>query len=497
MKFIHLVGICILMSVLVRGQSYQPFPADSVTYFRMGLVQDVYPPGWFYRYSDSPIKAARIDSVMVQGADRLLFPFRTWRDTATLFMTDCGLRDGPGWMGDHILESINGDVFLFSINNDTVLIRSQANYLDTWTFMRFQGGYVQATMDSLFMLNVNGTSDTIKQIRLSVFDTAGQPLPLHALQQRILWLSSQHGFVKCLSFRELPGYVELVRTDSPAPLTWHSLYDFDIGDQFEYENVSSSYPPSFVLRRILDKWFNSSMDSVYYVRQNNGLYFQFNPSPSPHLDSIFTSTVDTVSYPASMQAVYTAVPEQNTEQQFARWPDYGLYLLKRDTSLYHNRPVYTETSGFYSDADTAIWFNHFEPVFYTTEVSPGLGVTVIESDEQSITGPVLRNFLIWYQKNNGETWGSFVNLFTPVTEQPNYRPVAIYPNPAASWLVIACDPTDFTEAVLYSREGKECRRQRITGYTQRMELDGVDGVGVLELNGPKGKITKRIVVLPH
>lgn len=90
-----------------------------------------------------------------------------------------------------------------------------------------------------------------------------------------------------------------------------------------------------------------------------------------------------------------------------------------------------------------------------------------------------------------------MNLFTDVSEQPGHRPVTVYPVPADNWLVIDCDPSDFREAVLYSIEGKICRRQKVMGYTQRMELSGMEGVFLLELVGPAGTMTKRIVVSPR
>lgn len=493
----------VIISVFIQptfGQNFELFDSARSDYFKTGIQQDIYYFSYLTNYSNSPIKATRIDSSLTIATGIIHYPFRTWRDTTALGMSfGCSFKNGPGWMGTEIHELNNGSVLLFNYNNDTVRFEPQASLGTSWTFLQLSGGKtVQATVDSFFTVTVAGISDITKQIRLTVVDSVGQNDSLHALHNRILWLSESHGFFKTISFRDLPGYVELNRMEPIPAITKQDLYRFNIGDEFEYTSScvyfgTNNQPPSYQYWRILDYWYSPNADSLFYSRLHLTMTLTYNPVPTPHLDSIVASTTDTVSYTDLNQLFHAAVPEQNTLQQLSPAQGFGVYLIKQDSLQFNNRPIFSETDQFYWSDDSCIYFNNFEPVFYTYEVSPGLGSTGTIFDNQSIAGGVCRNTLTWYRKSNGETYGNFVNLFTDVATPAASEQVSVYPNPSNGLITISGISNRYEKLQVVTQYG--ALLQEVLINTEQLQLQEAPGVYVLLFIGKDRTAAHRIVIL--
>jgi hypothetical protein len=358
-----------------------------------------------------------------------------------------------------------------------------------------QGGRIDGTVDSLFTSTCIGITDSVKQIRLSVFDAAGNPNLSHPLQSVTLWLSKNNGLFKGLSFRDLPGYLRMDRMDSVPGLSYGQIYDFNTGDEFEfrrtYSNFGNTYPPSYFYIRVDNKWLSVNQDTVYYSLYEAGLNFNLNPSPSPHLDTLFTDLYDTVSYSDLSRILYGALPEENTQLELH--PNaFGTYYMNKDSGYFHNRTVLGEVTGFIWDADSCITLNSFEPSFYTKEVAPGLGEILTIRDDIAQAGALYQSNLIWFHKGQ-ETFGTWYNVFSGIQTPQESRDVLVYPNPATDACVISTSSQQFDTGEIYSMDGRMIHRFTLTGDNTFISIaDYPSGLLTIRLNGTSTSTVVRI-----
>ena len=501
---IRLIALFTLGCLQLQAQDYRLFDPSRTDFFR-----ETYRSGvssgtnhWFDPFTISSIKATRIDSVTVSGNDSVFFPFRSWKDTFSVDFQACGFKNGPGWMGKEIRQSNSGQTVLFTMENDSVSIRQTAGFATAWNFLTLPDGKsIIAQFDSLFLSTVAGITDTVKQLRLTALDSSGAIDSLSPLHRRTIWISRSNGLFKTVSFLDLPEYVELQRIEPIATISPVDLYDFDPGDEFEYQSGCQVFtpwpasPPAYQFVRILSKWYTPSLsqDTVCYARMVVGQSFTFNPNPAPHLDTITITRFDTVCHSIPMTPLHSTVPEQNGSLSTINVGLFGTYRLSKDSVRFENRTVVAETQGYYSVVDSCLYLNHFEPVFYTRCTAPGLGEVLYESDERSIAGPFCRNELIWYRKG-GSTYGNFYNIFSSIDEADATNELTVFPNPFSGNLSVVADPAKFSRLTCYSADGRLMQDQTTNVWeTVFATAEWPSGIYFLRLQG-KDRSTVRLLV---
>jgi hypothetical protein len=263
--------------------------------------------------------------------------------------------------------------------------------------------------------------------------------------------------LKGLVFREMPSYAEVIRMDNFPKFTFGQMYDFSVGDEFEYiaqcsNWMGSSQPPSYSYYRINQKWYSANMDSVFYQRTVQTLGLTFVSFPTPHLDSTFTWRSDTMVYTNLNDTVYDAEPEENTTQRFLPPQDFGVYLMEQQSALYNNRMVYAENSGYYGPVDSCMYLNHFEGLYNEIKLSPGLGIVKWGSDYRAIGQDYCEYHMFWYHKG-AETWGTYADIsaVTDLFPQPQF---VVYPNPVTTECVIQLYTNKNSTLSVYALDGR-------------------------------------------
>ena len=453
-------------------------------------------------YTWSPLKITRIQSIITFPSEIHYYTFYTWRDTASVD-TNCGFWDGPSWMGNEIVESNSGFTYLFNEAGDTIQLNQNANVGQSWVLYRFSNGAeIRATVNAVSMMTVASLTDSVKEILLEVFDNLGQPNPSHPANNLILRLSQNNGWFRTISVREFPSIVlPLVRIDPIQLPESKDIYDFEIGDEFEYTgqciNLSGSSPPGYSYVRIDDKWMNATQDTVFYKRFVVTLGLQFVPTPTPHLDSTFTYSEDTVSYFYSHAPLYTTVPEENNTPLHQSYQNsVNCYLMDQDSTLYNNRLFFRETDGYfdlYNSPLPCVRFNHFEPLEYNWYYSIGLGLVATRFNTMSQAGNDCEQHLIWFHKGT-ETWGNYVPLTSGINETTSSISFDILPNPAGA-LVRVNFPNQLPEKLsLYSGEGKLINTWNVKSKTVSLDLSDLSaGIYILSVEGKNNVERKRLI----
>lgn len=142
----------------VGAQNYRPVVPSQAQFFQVPNSNNNY-FGWLGLNYWSPIKVASFDSSVVTTDRIKYFSFHTWADTdqSSGPANVCAYENGPVWMGSQIDELNNGMNYLFTLNNDTVRIQSNALVNDTWNFFDLiHGGHILAHVDSLTWMQQAG-----------------------------------------------------------------------------------------------------------------------------------------------------------------------------------------------------------------------------------------------------------------------------------------------------------------------------------------------------
>ena len=154
---------------------------------------------------------------------------------------------------------------------------------ETWDLYKSAGITIEATVEKWDTSTVLGMTDSIKTIVLHVFDMTMSPLP-HKLEGKMITISKHFGFIQAVNFVYLPSlkYLQdysindepvLVGITNPnlgiQNLTWFEAFDFQVGDEFHYTDVSNyligggSYESSKKIIKILSR--ENFNDSIRYL----------------------------------------------------------------------------------------------------------------------------------------------------------------------------------------------------------------------------------------
>ena len=452
----------------------------------------------------SPIKVMYFDSFTVSGQDTDFFTFNTWRDTTTIFNNteDCVEEKGPSWTGRHIYKMNNGFTLFFNWRGDTFFLKTNAVVGEEWKFLSLPDSeYVTAKIDSLVWMNQNGIQDSVKCISLHAFDSLGTVNTSAYLNDVNLRLSKLNGLISTIYFYGLPesGFnpFELNRIDSAPMTTFKEIFEFDVGDEFEYVNectwiLGNQIDPVFTYQKILSKFYSPDSNNVFYHRRFVTTTYVPNTWP-PRSQMHSESKEDTIRYDISNSPLYNVYPEQNLYNIDST--TFLNYILQRDTTIYHNRPVYTYITGAlgkYAPYDTCFLVNHFEPVHDATSYSPGLGITGIYDNDYSGGGFNCEYNLTWYHKIN-ETWGYYNNLINGLETRILSSYINITPNPVKTSFqvilshdkIMSLNISDMTGRILKEETIHEVGLIDIESFSS--------GIYILTLKGKSGNFVKKII----
>lgn len=200
----------------------------------------------------------------------------------------CFTEQGAGWLGEKMkIDSVWN--YFFTNQGDTIRIKTDAGLNESWILYRKNTMTIEATVTGHDTRTLFGFTDSVKTIRLKVYDATMKPLP-HQLEGAEIALSKSRGIVKGMPFFHFPDaiyesvlpearQIDLIGLTHPTEgdrvLTWREAFDFEPGDEFHYLEETLLFGASgyFVKRqttyKILNRW--ESNDRLYYKREVQSL----------------------------------------------------------------------------------------------------------------------------------------------------------------------------------------------------------------------------------
>ena len=472
MKNIALLYTLFMLSFLPsKAQNYRCFQPGSVQYFLNGKDY---------------LRGMRIDSVRVSGSDTIYYPYHTPR--GYYMCTYPGLLDSTGgsWLGKRVVEQPNGDFLFDNFWNDTVLIKTQANTGDSWTFFRDTTSFSYvATVVAEDTMTILGVLDSVKTISIQS-DSVGATYPADPVNGLSFKLSKNHGFVQIfdlytfpyhrpdsmwinriffdyymdLTFGDTmtsdvtcyPGYVALPDTNNTifkqiqfSLPTTAQMYNIDSGDVFEYVTYYNNGGDGYAVQATIDTYLTRSVSGSYANWRVKERIYNYSLTVSGYGLTYDSSETYALTY---MSQLFDSTPFFQFSQLPEEWLSniYINYLpdLVLDSSgschfpvykIFPNNIDYSTTSVVYCN-DTYDGFSFASGNYQSYAPGYGqIGNYYINCTSQNTITTTLN-----FAKKGACTYGTFSPIYPLSTVQLSHisNEIKVYPNPANKDLFIDC-----------------------------------------------------------
>jgi hypothetical protein len=385
----------------------------------------------YYENGTGIIAAMKIDSVKFDG-DSILYPMKQIRMNADY----CYDADGASWIGTEIRITPTWNYFRNKLNQ-SIRIKTDARLNENWEFFNDGETTIIATVISYIEEKVLSTPDTVKTIRLEVWDRTMKPMP-HFLQGKTLKISKKHGLTEVFNLYELPQFTDaqfqlykLAGTTAPnlgiRNLTWFEVFDFEPGDELHTKRSllqTMAGPPIEITKLTIKKFLsrNDYTDSIgYIVSESNEDYFKYEGKTE-----LYSKTTNEYSLTIRRNPYFDYIPAKPfllQENLISNYMKQDGFIRKGTTGIPMNKTLNCFT--YHTDEISDVCY------IEVSEYYKGLGGPYFEyiSGCWEIEKSIDTHKIVYYKK--GETsWGTphIINSLAPQTDTtPRLH---IFPNPA-------------------------------------------------------------------
>lgn len=290
----------------------------------------------------------------------------------------------------------------------------------------------------------------------------------------------------------------IVKAQSLPLMTNAEIYDFNVGDIFETKTGGYSTPPTYTLDTIINKYYSSGMDTVFYVLNTHS--YTYPGCPPPCTGSSFSS-LGHISY-------YTHLND-TVGKGLGKKP-YNLNCI--DTSGYTGTWVDTtyQDPNFCNTITTEIdymnngpqlidsCYTYFEPYYGYDIYGKGLGYISHYYNTCSNGFPNCESGrqLVYFKKITGSC-GTYVSLTVTGISEIEFTPeqVTFYPNPSNGVFTIKGNAINNQIVELYDINGKHLLSKTISD-TSEIDASFLDnGIYTLSIRSSEGIIYRKLIIV--
>lgn len=499
MKFITFFIAASLLAIGTKAQNYSCLQAGVKHYFTN---------------SDGYLRGIRVDSMSVIGSDKFFYLYRTPRGNYPAWSGGSVVLDSTGgsWLGKTVLQKSDG-TFLFDNSwLDTVVIKTQAQIGDPWTFYDdTSNNYYVATLTAVDTLSILGATDSIKRITIAAYNGSGIDVSdaFHNVQ---IILSKNHGFVEVFDLYNFPYhppgvayrpgfdyYVDVVggptRRGSIFTLidfinpTWAQLHDADSGDVFQYTEyapgyclrcsypICSYYPLSYYVDSVQNKTISASDVRIDYRRLKATQHYDMMEHYLYHEHYPYDISVYARTQLFSFDFLVDTLrmPEEYGQSTL-------LFYFPRDSTYCMKSPLYTVAP---SEMTWAKWTGFFERAPPTRKYKMGLGMVYFF--EYDAGRDLTWNTTLTYYKKRGVSCGGYVvpkpvKVANVLAAKGAFK---LQPNPANALLDVFHDDRIYT-IVIYDLLGRRVFNATYNAAHVQVDIAQFQpGVYLITVNGER------------
>ncbi len=459
MRSFLLILICVLLSLTIFGQSYQPFNANHESYF-------AYNGSGLYLYNDV-IFPLRIDSTSMNPDGSVTHHhFRIFAERQDA--NGCYIINDTSWTGTETILTTNTALF-YNKQQESITIHLDKQLGESWViYTASNGDYLESTLTAKTIETFLGITDTVQTITLQAKDNTGNALPQHILNGKEIKISKNYGFVKAVNFADFPNdATELIlEGHSNIPIgvkdiDFYDIFDFDIGDEKHITDhvfdITYMIQTAYIKLEVIDKDVYNNGDSLVYTLFRDQVIHTWTNATNTNDTTILQDTITEVySKPFYFSAIDNPSFEFDTTDSLNT-----VYtpVLSQNSSTRLTKSLYTGVvfNGCWQGIiDGCINYQFFDGVGGPYNASCG------SPDGLS---------LVYYKKGN-ELWGTphnFDVLTSIQPVQPTNLDISISPNPMSEQTVFTVKNGYIHQKLtlrLFDVHGKQVRMISSNGNNQ-------------------------------
>lgn len=485
--------LALVFSVFAHGQNYRCVIPGEKAYFTN---------------ADYYLRGIRIDSTVTSGGTTIHYPYRSLRGNPEIGSSPLSI--GGAWVGDKIAEYPDGSYLVTNTWNDTVVIKTQADVGAVWNFYTDTSAiYYRAEIISKSLELVDGIYDSVKTIELRAFHRDTGYIPSDPSNGLRLGISKSHGFYELFDLFMFPhrlvrdpGIVivttidtidawfryanqqQFRRTPFRTP-TKMEMYDFEVGDVFQYAGDCASFLYYTCYNIMTDTCIakeplSSSSVKFTFARQT---YQHMSGSGYPFPPTTITNTTYTII--ADTTPFYIVPPGKMPEE---RNIDSILFYYPNDSKCVVSDAM--KYAGGYL-------FNFFEPCGYVSTYKVGYGQTVHDFCDNPGGGGIDKQWKQVYSSRRGVICGTYIPIPTEVINIQTNSGFQIAPNPANDKLLLSFPSQTQLTFQLRNLFGKVVRSGGGVSPLQIDVCDLVSGTYVVSAQDINGIISRKMLTVVH
>jgi hypothetical protein len=238
-------------------------------------------------------------------------------------------------------------------------------------------------------------------------------------------------------------------TYSQEIMSTGQVFDFNVGDIFQYKSSLQNQPPNALTKEVIEKYYSAEGDTLFYVMHR--MYYQQDVEfyPEPHWVYNFGEDTTIEKYTNLDSPILDYFPHLRYDTLVAIYvDDFNYDTIVENSVLLCDRL----SNGF----DCSFAASAVEPAYFYYRFGEGLGI--IRENVCDETGgpwecPNIANSLTFYSKGD-EICGTMDSLtFNPqITEKIDFD---IFPDPVADYLFIKFDDVNPASIELFNLNGRK------------------------------------------
>lgn len=274
---------------------------------------------------------------------------------------------------------------------------------------------------------------------------------------------------------------------SQETMTIEQVFDFNIGDKYQYRSSLQDQPENALTKEIIDKHYSLNNDTLFYLIHQT--YYQVDVEfyPEPHWVYNFGEDTITEQYTNLDSPILDYFPDLRYDSLVLHYDNDFNY----DTIIEYSELLCDRLSNGF---DCSFPASAVEPNYINYRFGEGLGIiseTVYEGSG-AWNGPTIAKSLIFYSKGD-ETCGTMDSLtFNPqVKEKIDFD---IFPNPTKDYIQILADKYENAIIELYDMTGGLITKQKMNERLTQIDISKVSsGIYILKINYDNKTFTSKII----
>ncbi len=264
----HLPVCCFLVAVTsLAAQSYSAFVPGRDAFY----VYNTGAGSW-------KVDAIHTDSIGLNGSFTEYHDYRREVPSA-VWASYCLNFADTSWLGHSILNNtVSGSTAFLNEQNDSIVFTHAAGIGQTGMLYVFPNGdKIVGTVVSVSSVSFMSITDSVKTMTLQALDATSTPIA-NDFNGKTIQVSKIRGLIRAYSWKKFPTDTTvfvLAGMNNPqegiADQNAASIYDYNIGDRFDYETLwngnamSGPTTYSYYTRIVIGKTISSNADTITYT----------------------------------------------------------------------------------------------------------------------------------------------------------------------------------------------------------------------------------------